>query len=64
MRTRSKKMVELGELIAIACDRAATHPGSASDASRRAAIATVKALIFTGNVRALARLTEAERALH
>ena len=60
-KNKSKRTVQLGDLIAAACERAASATSNPYEAAQHAAIATVKALLFTGNVRALACLDAAER---
>jgi hypothetical protein len=62
MKTKRNAVVRLGDLIAIACERASSESCEPREVTRRAAIATVRALLCSGNLGALCRLAELEES--
>jgi hypothetical protein len=62
MKTKSNAVVRLGDLVALACERAAAEACEPREVTRRAAIATVRALLCGGNLAALCRLAELEES--
>ena len=62
MKTKRNPVVRLGDFIAIACERASAEACEPREVTRRAAIATVRALLCSGNLAALTRLTELEKS--
>ena len=63
METNGNGVIPLGDLIAAICDRASDDDSEPREVTRHAALATVRALLVSGNLGTLRRLTELEDAL-